>query len=62
MTRHLADRHDATSKARVKQFLRIDHSAKRAELWKVLWQRPVERAQTNRRLVEYLRIERGVQS
>lgn len=58
MTKHLADHRDASTGGRVKHFLRLARNRSEAA-WQRVWQRPVERAQENRRLVEYVRIERG---
>lgn len=58
MTKHLADHREASDGGRVKHFLRLAHSHTDAT-WARVWQRPLERTEENRRLVEYLRIERG---
>ena len=58
MTKHLADHRTAPSGNRVKAFVAIARDRSET-VWRGLWKRPVERADTSRRLVEYVRIERG---
>lgn len=57
MTKHLADHREASTGGRVKHFLRLARDRSEAA-WEQVWQRPFERADENRRLVEYVRIER----
>lgn len=61
MTKHLADHRATSTGARVKHFLRLARNRSEAA-WARVWQRPFERATENRRLVEYVRIERGRES
>lgn len=58
MTKHLADHREASNGGRVKHFLRLARDRSETT-WQRVWQRPLERTEDNRRLVEYLRIERG---
>jgi hypothetical protein len=53
MSRHLADHRNPSQGGRVKHFLRLDRTRRS------FWHRPEAQAKGNRRLVEYLRIERG---
>lgn len=61
MTKHLADHREASNGGRVKHFLRLARDRSET-VWRGLWQRPADRAEENRRLVEYVRIERGHES
>lgn len=58
MTKHLADHREASTGGRVKHFLRLARDRSEAA-WDQVRQRPLDRAEENRRLVEYVRIERG---
>jgi hypothetical protein len=58
MTKHLADHREASTGGRVKHFLRLARDRSEAA-WDRVRQRPLDRAEENRRLVEYVRIERG---
>ena len=58
MSKHLADHRAPSNGGRMKHFLRIARSRTDA-FWRGVWQRPVGRADGNRRLMEYVRIERG---
>lgn len=58
MTKHLADHRAAPDGGRVKAFLAIARG-RGEDAWRALWQRPLERAENNQRLVQYLRIEKG---
>ena len=56
--KHLADHRTPSTGARFAQFLRLTRN--RGEIvWARVWQRPVLLPVTNRRVVEYIRIERG---
>lgn len=57
MTKHLADHRTAATGTRVAQFLRIARQNGEA-MWHGIWQRPFTRGATNRRAVEYVRIEK----
>lgn len=57
MTKHLADHRTASTGTRFAQFLRIARQNGTA-LWQGIWQRPFSRGVTNRRAVEYVRIEK----
>lgn len=61
MSKHLADHREASNGGRMKHFLRLARDRSEAA-WERVWQRPLERANDNRRLVEYVRIERGQES
>ncbi len=57
MAKHLAD-HRATSQGgRLRNFLRIAHDRSET-MWQGLFRRDVARPAANRRVVEYVRIER----
>lgn len=58
MSKHLADHRAAPTGQRVKEFVTIAHRGS-GRVWQALWKRPVERAAENRRLVQYIRIEKG---
>lgn len=58
MSKHLVDQRKPSNGGRLKHFLRIARSQTDA-FWRGVWQRPVERADGNRRLMEYMRIARG---
>ena len=56
--KHLADHDHDASAARARNFLRIARD-RSENLWRGLWQRPFARGEGNRRMVEYVRIEKG---
>ena len=56
--KHLADHPHKRSEARAQNFLRIARDRSES-LWRGLWQRPATRSDTNRRVVEFVRIARG---
>ena len=56
--KHLADHDHERSAARMKNYLRIARDRSES-LWRGLWQRPFTRSEGNRRVVEYVRIEKG---
>lgn len=58
MTKHLADHRTAPSGGRVKAFVTIARDRSET-VWRGLWQRPLDRAEDNQRLVQYVRIEKG---
>lgn len=58
MTKHLADHRTPPSGGRVKAFVSIARDRSET-VWRVLWQRPYDRAEDNQRLVQYVRIEKG---
>ena len=53
MSRHLADKRSPSEGGRVKMFLKIARSPR------AMWHRDAARPAGNRRLMEFLRIERG---
>ena len=57
MSKHLADHRKASEGGRVKHFLRLARDRSDAA-WRAVWQRPRERDEGNRRVLEYVRIER----
>ncbi|MBI1171182.1 hypothetical protein GC209_07250 [bacterium] len=58
MTKHLADHRTPSTGGRLKHFLRIARD--RSEVaWHAVWQRPRDLRNESRRVVEYVRIERG---
>ncbi len=57
MTRHLADHRETTTGGRVKHFLRIARQ-KGETMWDMVRRQP-SGPHTNRRVLEYVRIERG---
>lgn len=59
MSRHLADKRAATDGGRVKHFLRISRMMQGEGVWRALWKAPRLKPAEDRRVVEYLRIERG---
>lgn len=59
MTRHLADKRKPSDGGRLRQFLRLARDSSR--MWQGLWRQPVAVPVSNRRTVEYLRIDRGRQ-
>lgn len=59
MTRHLADKRKPSDGGRLRQFLRLARDGSR--MWQGLWRQPVAVPAGNRRVVEYLRIDRGRQ-
>ncbi len=60
MTKHLADKRKPSDGGRLKQFLRIAHEDS-SKFWAMFRQRPVPQPVTNRRAVEFARIDRGRQ-
>ena len=58
MTKHLADHRKASQGGRVKHFLRIAQDGSNS-VWRKLFQQPHTRSDTNRRALEYIRIEKG---
>ena len=58
MTKHLADHQRVSDGGRMKHFLRIARDRSEAA-WEQVRQRPLLRGDDSRRLVEYVRIERG---
>lgn len=58
MSKHLADHRSTPGPQRLKAFMRIARDRSEAA-WRHVWQRPVERAEENHRLVQYVRIEKG---
>ena len=61
MTKHIADHRSAPDSSRVQHFLRIAHNQPEA-VWRAIWRKPVARADGNRQLVEFVRIERTNQT
>ena len=61
MTKHIADHRSVSDGGRVLHFLRIA-SHKPEAVWRATWRKPVARADGNRRLVEFVRIERTNQA
>jgi len=59
MTRHLADKRNPSDGGRLRQFLRLARDGNR--MWQDLWRKPAAGPAGNRRVVEYLRIDRGRQ-
>ena len=57
MTRHLADHRTDSNSGRMTQFLRIARDQS-DHIWRGLWQRSVDAAAGNRRVVEFVRIAR----
>jgi len=55
--KHLADHRNTSSGARLREFLRLARDRSESA-WAKAWQRPMARL-SNRRLVEFARIERG---
>ena len=58
MSKHLADHRSASTGARLAHFLRIARQEGEA-IWHGLRQRPFARGTSNRRAVEYVRIEKN---
>lgn len=62
MTRHLADRQRSDDGGRVKHFLRLSRDGGES-LWDAAYRQPKDRAKDSqnkdRRMVEFLRIDRG---
>ncbi len=56
--KHLADHRSSSTGARLSHFLRLARNRSEAA-WERVWQKPAARSQGNRRLVEFIRIERG---
>ncbi|MDB5663593.1 hypothetical protein [Cypionkella sp.] len=61
MTKHIADRREPSNGARLQHFLRLAREASPAAP-RQLHQRPQTRSEDNRRMQEYLRIERGIEA
>jgi hypothetical protein len=57
MTRHLADHRTASEGGRLKHFLRIARDRSETT-WRAVFQRNLSRDGDNRRVLEYIRIER----
>lgn len=57
MARHLADHRAAPAGGRLKHFTRLARQG--SAIWQTLWRRPVAVPETNRRVVEFVRIARG---
>lgn len=55
--KHLADHRNTSSGARLREFLRLARDRSESA-WTKAWQRPAARL-SNRRVVEFARIERG---
>ena len=60
MTKHLADHRTPSQGGRLQHFLRIARDRSEAA-WRAAWQRPRETDGGHRRVVEYVRIEKGRQ-
>jgi len=58
MTKHLADHRKASQGGRVKHFLRIAQDGS-SSVWRRLFQQPRSRSDSNRRTLEYIRIDHG---
>lgn len=58
MTKHLADHREPTDGGRLKHFLRLARDRSDAA-WQVVKQRPRTLDESNRRVLEYIRIDRG---
>lgn len=58
MTKHLADHRNPSTGGRVKAFLTIARDRSESA-WRGVWQRRYDRGAESRRLVEYVRIEKG---
>lgn len=56
--KHLADHRSATTGARLRHYLRLARD-KSESAWEQVWQKAPLRGPGNRRVVEYVRIERG---
>lgn len=56
--KHLADHDRSPSGARMKNFVQIARDRSES-LWRAVWQKPRAEADSNRRVLEYARIERG---
>lgn len=57
MARHPTDHRAPSQGARLRHFLRLAREG--SLVWQTLWRRPVPVPVTNRRAVEFLRIEKG---
>jgi hypothetical protein len=57
MARHPTDHRTPPQGGRIRHFLRLARDGGAA--WQALWRRPVPVPATNRRTVEFLRIDRG---
>lgn len=60
MSKHLADHRTASEGGRLKHFLRLARDRSDAA-WRAVRQRPRDLGEGNRRVLEYVRIERGRQ-
>jgi hypothetical protein len=60
MSKHLADKRQSSTGARLRQFLRLARESGR--LWEPLWRHPDREARDNRRMQAFLRIARGHRS
>lgn len=58
MSKHLADHREPAQSGRMKYFVAIARNRSEA-VWQALWRRRFERPAGNRRVVEYVQIERG---
>lgn len=58
MTKHLADHRKASQGGRVKHFLRIAQDGS-GSVWRKLFQQPRARGDSNRRALEFIRIDHG---
>jgi hypothetical protein len=56
--KHLADHRNSSTGARAAHFLRLARD-RSDTLWARVWQKPVHRSKTDRRVAEYVRIARG---
>lgn len=56
--KHLADHRSSSTGGRLTHFLRLARNRKDA-VWSRVWKKPADPATGNRRVVEYIRIERG---
>jgi hypothetical protein len=58
MSKHLADHRSSSNGGRVKHFMALARDRGEA-VWRAVWQKAATRGDGNRRVVEYVRIERG---
>jgi hypothetical protein len=56
--KHLADHRKPSTGTRLREFLRLAHDRSQSA-WSIAWRKPARPGQTNRRAVEFARIERG---
>jgi hypothetical protein len=56
--KHLIDHRKPAGATRMQQFLRVARDRSESA-WRGLWQKPHQRGATNRKAVEFARIERG---